>query len=154
MNCAIYHELIHAIQYNEAFSANIIRYNKVSDTIECITQNQELFYNVVYGFDDHTLFWYDMAKEISLKYNLMPKVTAYLSDEDLEKFLTEMFETKLIKKNMHIDRTVGGLTLDEIDEIIERQKNNAKESDETSTDLSELAHDSIDLSEEKIQTER
>lgn len=122
LSCAIYHELIHAIQYNEAFLTNIIRYNKVADTIECITQNQDLFYNVVYGFDDHTLFWYDMAKKVNTKYNLIPKVTAYLSNEDLENFLMEMFEKKLTKKNMHIDRTVGGLTLDEIDELIERQK--------------------------------
>ena len=90
-----------------------------------------------------------MAKEVNLKYNLIPKVTAYLSDEDLEKFLTEMFETKFIKKNMHIDRTVGGLTLDEIDELIERQKNKAEDSEEASTDLSEETPETIDLPEER-----
>lgn len=115
LQCTIYHELAHVIQYNEAFDAKIIEFDEASNEIYSITINNELAINTIFGYSDHTLLWENIVKELNNRYNIRPPVVAYLSQADLQQFLEEFFmPNTLRKKAAHIDYTINGLTIDDM----------------------------------------
>lgn len=53
--CAIYHELAHIIQYNEAFDYQIIAYDEAHNEVYSITSNKNLANSTIFEGDGHTL---------------------------------------------------------------------------------------------------
>lgn len=115
LKCTIYHELAHIIQHNEAVKNNIIKYNQADDIIEIICDNVYFADNLVFDNGRHTKFWFDIIKNLNTRYNIVPKITAYLSTEELERFLEEFFMNEKTRPNTpHIDYTISGLTIDDM----------------------------------------
>ena len=120
LKCAVYHELAHAIQHNEAFDANIIKYDKSTDEIYSITDNRNLAKNTIFDIGCHTLLWTNIAKLMNSLYKLDPPVRAYLTDDYLNKFLEETIMQPLFKKkSLLIDKDISGYTIDDIEKAEE-----------------------------------
>ena len=56
LKCAIYHELAHIIQYNEAVSRGIIKYNALEDCIDILSENATVADDLVFDNFHHTAF--------------------------------------------------------------------------------------------------
>lgn len=54
LKCVIYHELAHIIQYNEAVSRGIIKYNALEDCIDILSEDATVADDLVFDNFHHT----------------------------------------------------------------------------------------------------
>ena len=124
--CAIYHELCHIIQFNEAFDNDIIDFNKKAQSILNISINETLLKNTIFDFAFHSQLWEDIAKEINSKIKLTVPVKAFLSSVELNSFLEDFYmKNKPIftAPATIIDYTISGLTINDIENFTGKSKN-------------------------------
>lgn len=116
----LYHELCHIIQFNEAFDNNIIDFNSETKEIICISQNENLLINIIFGIDGsyHSDYWLQLAKEINQLLEINPPIVAWLNKKDLELFLKETFmkiPNKLKTPLTIVDRIISDISIEELD---------------------------------------
>ena len=120
--CAIYHELCHVIQFNEAFDNDIVDFDETTGEFIYKTENADLLINTVFGNCYHTSLWADTAKQINKLIPLKIQVKDYLSDEEISRFLEEIMLMKIpkrIKAPIIIkDDVISGFTIDDIENNI------------------------------------
>lgn len=114
-NCVVYHELAHIIQYNEAVSNKLIKYNKEDNTIDIICDDVGYADSVVFDNFHHTSFWQSIVNEFNDRYKLVPKVKAFLPQDELDTFLKEIFMTNRKRTNDPLlEPVISGLTMDDM----------------------------------------
>jgi hypothetical protein len=116
----LYHELCHIIQFNEAFDNNIIDFNNKTKEIVCVSQNENLLINVIFGIDGsyHSDYWLQLAKEINQLLKINPPIVAWLNKKDLDLFLKETFvkiSDKLKTPLVIVDRIISDISIEELD---------------------------------------
>lgn len=135
--CAIYHELCHIIQFNEAFDNNIIDFNEKTQEFIYKTENVDLLVNTVFGNCYHTVLWIDTAKQINNLVQLKVPIKDYLSEKELNKFLEEFFMKipKRIKAPIIIkDDIISGFTMDDIENNLYKFKSVEPKEKQTTMD--------------------
>lgn len=120
--CVIYHELCHAIQFNEAFDFNIIKYIVADKKVISNTPNKTLAINTIFGENYHTKLWDDIANDINAVVSSAIPIKAFVSDKELNTFLEAIFmkETKIAAAfempAVVTDDIISGFTIETVEQ--------------------------------------